>query len=127
MDIVSIAFVTGFVGDAVLQFSINNLGFDMGLKNYFKQHGQVESLFIGGAIVALAYILYIYGLNLPLNYFNLFLYGIVIDFIFRFTRFFPSLNEYYDKLSIFETSVIGGSIPAILPFFIMQLFQGKYK
>ena len=122
IDLVTVAFLVGFVGDAITQFSINHLGFDMGLKNYFKQHGRVESLFIGGAIMSLAYILYMYVLKLPLTYLNLFIYGIVLDFIFRYTRFFPSLDEYYDKLSIPQTAVIGGSIPAILPFFIYKNF-----
>jgi hypothetical protein len=122
IDLISVAFLTGFVGDAITQFSINNLGFDMGLKNYFKKQGRVEALFIGGAIVALAYILYIHVLNLPLTYTNLFIYGIVLDFIFRYTRFFPSLNEYYDKLSIPQTAIIGGSIPAMLPLFIYKNF-----
>jgi len=122
IDLITVAFLTGFTGDGVTQFSVNHLGFDMGLKNYFVQHGRVESLFIGGAIVALAYIIYIYVLNLPVTYTNLFVYGIVLDFIFRCTRFFPSLNEYYDKLNIFETSVIGGAIPAILPLLIYKNF-----
>jgi len=47
---------------------------------------------------------------------------ILVDFVFRFTRFFPSLNEYYDKLNIFQTAVIGGSGPAILPYFISKMF-----
>jgi hypothetical protein len=122
IDIVSLAFLTGFVGDAVLQIAVNKLGFDMGLRDYFVQHGRVEALFIGGAIVVLPYIIYIYLLNLPLTYTNLFMYGIVVDFIFRYTRFFPSLNEYYDKLSIPETTLIGGAIPAILPLFIYKNF-----
>lgn len=121
IDLVTVAFLTGFVGDAITQF-LTNIGFDMGLEKYFKQHGRVESLFTAAAIVALAYILYIYVLKLPLTYTNLFVYGFILDLIFRYTHFFPSLNEYYDSVSILKTSIIGGSIPAILPLLIYKNF-----
>ena len=70
IDLITLAFLVGFVGDAILQFAVNNLGFDMGLKVYFKQHGKFESLFLAGGIVALAYIIYLSILKLPLTYFN---------------------------------------------------------
>ncbi len=57
-SLITIAFMVGFVGDAILQIAVNNFGYDMGLKNYFIQHGKVESLLIGAAIVCFAYILY---------------------------------------------------------------------
>jgi len=120
--LITTSFMVGFVGDSILQFSVNNLGFNMGLKNYFIKHGRVESLFIAGGIVALALILYTVVLKLPLTYTNLFIYGIVLDFIFRLTRFFPSLDEYYDRLSIPETAIIGGSIPVMLPLFVYKNF-----
>lgn len=120
--LITIAFMVGLVGDMLLQIYTNNFGDGMGLKNYFEQHGKVESLLIGAAIVCFAYILYMVVLQLPLSYTNLFIYGILVDFVFRFTRFFPSLNEYYDKLNIFQTAVIGGSGPAILPYFIYKVF-----
>jgi hypothetical protein len=124
-SLITIAFMVGLVGDMLLQIYTNNVGDDMGLKNYFIQHGKVESLLIGAAIVCFAYILYMVVLQLPLSYTNLFIYGILVDFVFRFTRFFPSLNEYYDKLNIFQTAVIGGSGPAILPYFIYQMTLAK--
>ncbi len=122
-SLITIAFMVGFVGDAILPIAVTSFGSDIGLKNYFIQHGKVESLLIGAAIVCFAYILYTVVLKLPLTYTNLFIYGILIDFVFRFTRFFPSLNEYYDKLNIFQTSVIGGSIPAMLPYFFYKLLS----
>ena len=122
IDLVSLSFLVGFVGDAVLQFAVNKLGFDMGLKVYFKQHGKAESLFIAGGIVALSYIIYLLVLNLPLTYLNLFIYGFIIDLIFRYTHIFPSLDESYYKYPVLQTAIIGGSIPAMLPYFIYKNF-----
>jgi hypothetical protein len=126
MDIVSVACVTGFVGDALLQTGIER--FQMGgptgwgLKEYFKQHGRVEALFIPGGMLALFFVVYVYTLKLPLTYTNLAIYGVVLDFIFRKTMLFPSLDKYYEYFNYFW-SAVWGAIPMVIPLMLLNSEQ----
>ncbi len=119
--IISIACITGFVGDASLQLLNKYLHFGgptgWGLKGYFNQHGSVESTFIAGGMMTLFYVIYIYLFNVPLSYINLAIYGVVLDFIFRKTMLFPSLKGYYKYFNYFW-SAVWGAIPMIIPLFI---------
>lgn len=126
MDIISIACVTGFIGDASLQIATQKLNMGgptgWGLKEYFKQHGKTEALFIAGGMMTLFYVIYLDVLNLPLNYMYLSIYGIILDYIFRKFVIFPSLDGYYKHLNYTE-SAIWGAIPMILPFFVYLKFR----
>ena len=115
--LISIACFVGFIGDFLLQILAKK--YDWGLKDYFKQHGSIESLFIAGGMMSLFYIIYIL-LKLPLNYKYLAIYGIVLDFLFRKFMIFPSLKGYYSHLNYFW-SAVWGAIPLMLPLLISNL------
>ena len=128
MDIVSIACMTGFAGDAALQTGIEK--FQMGgptgwgLKPYFAQHGRTEALFIAGGMMALFFIVYVYVLKLPLTYTNLAVYGVVLDYIFRKFEIFPSLKGYYEYFG-YGGSALWGAIPAVIPLLIAQYLSSR--
>ena len=124
MNIVSIAVLTGFFGDLLLQFftKYTNLGGSTGwgLISYFEHHGSGEALCIAAGMMGLFYILYLFFL--PLDYTFLALYGIVLDLLFRKTNLFPSLKGYYAHLNYFW-SAVWGAIPMMLPYFIFNLMH----
>lgn len=121
--LVSIACVTGFLGDAFLQFitKYTHLGgpTGWGLKPYFKQHGSGEALCIAAGMMTVFYIIYLYILRLPLGFFYLAIYGVVLDLIFRKFRLFQSLDGYYKSLNYFWSG-FWGAIPMILPLLIAR-------
>jgi hypothetical protein len=119
-NIIAIACLTGFIGDAILQLGVYNSVGDWGLKSYFKQHGLAESLFIAGGMMTLFYIVYIYVLQLPLKWYYLAIYGIILDYIFRKTMVFKSLEGYYAHLNYFW-SAFWGAIPMLIPFVIINI------
>ena len=92
IDVITISCLTGFFGDTLLQIATKYFGFDWGLRQYFIQHGSGESLCIAAGMMTLFYIVYLYILLLPLNYFYLGIYGIILDYIFRKTMVFKSLS-----------------------------------
>jgi len=120
--LISIACVTGFAGDAGLQLLTKIMGgpSGWGLLPYFKQHGAAESLFIAGGMMTIFYVIYLYVLGLPPNLYYLAIYGIILDYIFRKTMLFPSLQGYYNHLNYFW-SAFWGAIPMILPLVISGL------
>jgi hypothetical protein len=123
MDVVSLACVTGFAGDALLQTGVKlNMGgpTGWGLKDYFKQHGAVEALFIPGGMLTIFFVIYIYVLQLPLTYTNVAVYGIIIDLIFRKTRLFPSLDKYYEYFD-YLGSAVWIAIPMMIPLFLLKM------
>jgi len=118
ISLVGIACIVGFIGDFLLQLgSKSGLGgpTGWGLKDYFTQHGSVESLFIAGGMMSIFYVLYM--LVLKPNYLYLAIYGIILDFIFRKLNVFPSLKGYYNYFGYFW-SAVWGAIPLMLPYFI---------
>ena len=119
--LIVLAFITGFIGDFLLQFG-SKIGLGgptgWGLKDYFKTHGFSESLCIAGGMMTFFYI--IYGvLKIKINYLNLAIYGIVLDFIFRKLMIFKTLKGYYEYFNYFW-SAVWGAIPLMLPLFIFQ-------
>ena len=116
-----LACLVGFMGDAGLQFLVGNAGLDRGLKGYFTQHGSAESMFTAAGMITLFYVIYM-GLNLPLNLVGLAIYGVILDFIFRKTRLFPSLDGYYKSFNYFS-SAIWGAIPMMLPLAIELVIE----
>ena len=123
LQLIVISCLVGFTGDTLLQIG-SKLGgpTSWGLKPYFIQHGQVESIFIAGGMMTIFYIIYLYFLQLPINYMYLAIYGIILDFIFRITMIFPSLSEYYNYFNYFW-SAVWGAIPLVLPLFIYNVIE----
>ena len=119
-ELIIIACLTGFLGDGILQV-LSKYTSGWGLKPYFKQHGSIESLFIAGGMMALFFIIYDFT-GLPINWFYLGIYGVLLDLLFRKTMLFPSLKGYYNHLNYFE-SAIWGAIPAIIPLLIMKIIS----
>ena len=115
--------LTGFFGDLFLQFCVKYLGFDWGLEQYFSEHGTAESLTLGAGLMTILFVIY-FIFPFEINYINLAIYGIVLDIIFRQTMIFQSLTDYYNVQNHFETMIIGGALPVMLPLFIYQLVVG---
>jgi len=124
MDIVSLALLTGFFGDATLQLLVH-LGNDWGLKNYFKQHGSVESLFIAAGMMGFFYVLYKLT-KLPLKLPYIVIYAILLDLLFRFMaeklNLFQSLKGYYKSLNYFY-SISWAIIPMLIPYFLYRYLK----
>jgi hypothetical protein len=118
--LLTITFFVGFIGDLILQIATRKGIINPFLKDYFDLHGSAESMTIGGGMMVFFYIVYLYS-GLPLNYLNLAIYGIILDFIFRKTMVYKTLTGYYDYLGYFW-SAVWGAIPLILPYFIFKTF-----
>ena len=134
-DIVSIACITGFIGDASLQLLNKYLHFGgstgWGLKAYFNQHGPAESTFIAGGMMTLFYVFYIIYLhvaNAPPSYLHLAIYGGLLDLSDKM----KPLAKYYAPEAISKVTDTDGHIwglpwdigPAIL-WYREDLFE-KY-
>ena len=123
--LLTFALFTGFIGDASLQFLIS-LGFGgisgWGLKEYFKTHGSLESLFIAAGMIGIFYALYVIVLKLPLNWYYIAIYAILLDLIFRKFIIFPSLYGYYNYFNYFW-SAVWAVIPMLIPLFLFTLFK----
>ena len=126
LHLISISCVVGFIGDALLQIGgrILNLGgpTGWGLNPYFSRHGTAESLFIAGGMMTIFYVIYLYLLPFQVNYVNLAIYGIILDFIFRKTMLFPTLDGYYKHLNYFW-SAFWGAVPLMLPLLVFDLMK----
>ena len=124
--LISYACLSGFIGDAGLQFLTKKLGMGgktgWGLLPYFKQHGTTESLFIAGGMMTLFYVIYLFILKLQPLWYYLVIYGILLDYIFRKTMLFPSLVGYYKHLNYFW-SAFWGAIPMILPILVNNVIS----
>lgn len=119
MNIIAIATLVGFFGDALTQLYLRFVpSVNLGLAGYFKKHGEIESMFIAAGVMAMLYIVYLDVLRLPLSWWSLALYGIIADLIFRWFRVLPSLDGFYSQLGYVQTAVFGAVIPMWLPFFI---------
>jgi len=116
----------GFFGDALLQLLVSQTTLGgttgWGLKEYFKQHGRAESLTIAAGMMAIFYAIYLYVLHLPLTWYYLAAYGIVLDLLFRQFMIFPSLKGYYAHLNYFW-SAFWGAIPILLVYWIAKRWE----
>jgi hypothetical protein len=122
--LLAIACFTGFIGDFLLQTGVRfGLGgpTGWGLKDYFRLLGSTEALFIAGGMMSLFYALFLLS-GIPVNFRNLALYGIFLDFIFRIFMIFPSLKEYYVFFNYFW-SAVWGAIPLCLPLLIGRILH----
>ena len=122
--LLTISCLTGFFGDATLQYLTKFMGGETGwgLKAYFRQHGSAEALFIAGGMMTLFYVIYFVLLGLPLSWYYLAIYGIILDWIFRVTMLFPSLTGYYTQLNYFW-SAFWGAVPMMMPYGIMKIMD----
>lgn len=118
--LLTISCLTGFAGDAVLQYLSTFMGgkTGWGLTEYFHQHGRAESLFIAGGMMTLFYVIYFVILSLPLIWYYLVIYGVLLDWIFRVTMLFPSLKGYYNHLTYFWSG-FWGAVPMLMPYGII--------
>lgn len=128
MDLISISCLAGFIGDTLLQIGAKQgMGgsTNWGLKDYFKQHGQVESTFIAGGMMSVFYVIYIYIIPLPINYLFMSIYAVFLDLFFRKTMFFPSLKGYYNYFGYFG-SALWAIIPALIPLIVYDIIHKQY-
>jgi hypothetical protein len=126
IEMISIACIVGMIGDLILQMGANKFhmgGADnWGLKSYFSRHGSLESMFIAGGMMTFFYVIYYYLMRIEFTYINLIIYGIVLDYIFRRLRLFPSLDGYYEYFNYFWSGV-WGAIPMIIPLIIFEVIN----
>lgn len=112
------ALVVGGVGDAALQTLVNNGYGPWGLDTYFGKHGAVESVFIAagmmGVFTAAA------KPFLDDSAVQWFLYGAGLDVAFRYSRIMPSLDNYYESMSV-PASLFWGGAP-----FVAMLWLDSY-
>jgi hypothetical protein len=120
--LISIACLTGFFSDGFLQIltKFSERASWLGLKPYFKQHGSLESLFISAGMTAFFYIIYIYLFKLPITWYYIALYGILIDFIFRKLSLYSGLYGYYKSVNYFWSGLFA-SISMVLPLLISRI------
>jgi hypothetical protein len=113
MDLRIKAFFIGLFGDMILQTIVKFKGNFAGLKGYFKQHGILESIMIGAGIMLIS--THFYELTkLPITFPYLFIYGGILDILWRQLNLMPSLEHtYYAALNPIESFIWGG-IPMIM-------------
>ena len=106
------AFIVGVVGDIALQAIVESRGDLVGLKPYFEKHGRAESVTIaGGVMYGTTYLFQQTGF--AETDFNLFVFGGVIDLMFRYGNIYPTLKPYYKALSVPE-SIFWAGFPLIV-------------
>ena len=115
--LLTIVCFTGFFGDMILQL-LTHVGLGgptgWGLNEYFKQHGRAEATCIAAGMMTIFYCVYTVILNLPLKWYYLLIYGVLLDLLFRVFNIFPSLKGYYEHLNYFW-SAVWGAIPMLIP------------
>lgn len=123
-NLLMIACFTGFIGDFLLQTGAK-LGMggptNWGLKEYFRQHGASESLFVAGGMMTLFYSTFMLT-GLPINYVNLSIYGMIIDLLFRKLMVFKSLEGYYSYFNYFW-SAFWIALPMCIPLFVGRVLH----
>jgi hypothetical protein len=123
--LLTLALFTGFIGDASLQI-LTSYGFGdnsgWGLNDYFKLHGSSESLFIAAGMLGIFYAFYIFILRLPINWYYISIYAILLDLLFRKFMIFPSLSGYYNYFNYFW-SAVWAIIPMLIPLALFTLLK----
>jgi hypothetical protein len=121
--LVPIAGIVGFLGDALLQLFVKKQWANWGLSGYFAQHGTVESLFIASGMLSLFYTIYLLT-GLPVKWYTIAIYGVLLDVLFRVFRIFPSLDGYYQHFNV-VASGFWGAVPMLIPLWILWLLFKK--
>ena len=115
-------FFIGMFGDFLLQLISKLRGDIAGLKPYFELHGSLEAAFIAGGTMFIAAHIYNNILRLDTtNVITLFIYGGVLDIIWRQFHLMKTLDETYYKALNPILSFIWGGIPMILHILLDRL------
>ena len=117
MNFTEKAFLVGFYGDLGLQIISKYRGNIVGLKNYFNQHGSLESMFIAGGMMYLFMLIYVW-IGFEKNIIYLFIYGGILDILFRNLELFSSLNNTYYKNISPINSFIWGGLPFVMTYLL---------
>lgn len=125
-SLTTIAFYIGFIGDILLQIIIKMRGDVAHLKQYYSRHGPLESLFIAGGMMYLLMAIY-EQIGFKLTYINLFIYGGVLDILWRQFHLFPTLTYTYYTANNQIQSFFWGGISMILVIFFDDVFQSIQK
>jgi hypothetical protein len=106
-------FLVGFFGDIGLQLIVHARGNLVGLKDYFELHSSLESACLaGGLMYGVSYIYDFF--NLPIAIMPLFIYGGLLDIVFRQFGLMKTLNDtYYENINELNSFIWGG-IPMVL-------------
>lgn len=103
-------FITGFVGDLLLQGISKQRGNIAGLRDYFQLHGSLESGFIAGGLMYFhGYLIEMSGYEL--SFINLGIYGILMDILYRDLNLMQSLDGYYKSMDRINSGIWG-----VIPF-----------
>jgi hypothetical protein len=114
------SFFIGFIGDALLQIITAQKGNFAGLRDFYARHGIFESLCIASSIMFLSTWCYL-KLGLPITYPFLFLYGGMLDVLFRQCNLMPTLqNTYYSALP-WWLSFLWGGIPMMMVLYAVNI------
>jgi hypothetical protein len=113
MELATSGFFTGMIGDIILQIITHWRGNFAGLRDYFFHHGILESIFIAGGILFTGGWIY-QMLGLPLSYVHIFIYGCLLDIIYRNFHLMPSLDPTYHEALPPWLSMIWGGISMVL-------------
>lgn len=116
------SFIIGFFGDLGLQLIAHVRGDIVGLSDYFKQHHSLESAFIAAGMMVGFTLLYQLS-GLPVSWSNLFLYGVVLDVIFRNVNLMPSLTDTYYKHITPLNSMLWGGLPFVMSWYLERLIS----
>jgi hypothetical protein len=116
MNLAIAGFLTGMIGDILLQLITYFRGNFAGLRDYFALHGILESIFIAGGILFTAGWVYEY-LQLPMTYIHIFIYGCLVDIIYRNLHLMPSLDPTYHAALPPWLSMLWGGISLVLVLF----------
>ena len=132
LDLVTIALLTGMIGDLILQILSKFFSNGLGLKTYFATHGILESMFIAGGLLAFVYVLYQYiidkyKITTTITLVDLMIMAIILDLLFRYLKLFPSLKYYYRTYSIPITMTFGSIIPILIPYVLYTYVLPKIK
>lgn len=121
------AFVFGSIADLSLNYITRFDAFpDVGLRKYFKRHGVFEAMFIaGGLMFASTYIGLLLRPGNPTRdggVLYLFVYGALIDILFREWHLMPTLDGMYDVLRP-STSMLWAGGPLAASYMITKYIK----
>lgn len=119
MNFIEGSLVVGFLGDLFLQWFQPER---YGLQGYFQRHGQLQSMFLASGMMGMFSLLYLW-MGLPLSLSGVFMYGMMLDMIYRYVPFLSeTLGDYYSTNGMFWTMLWGG-IPFVLALLVGRFIQ----
>jgi len=119
------AFCVGFSGDLALQVLVRLNLLDSGLAGYFVRHGPFESACIAAGLMYIAAWVYVHQAgDEPREIGRPFVFGCVLDILFRLFRLMPTLDGYYAALTPFVSMVWGG-IPMVMAVYYQDWMAAR--